>query len=73
MTDKILTGVVSEFDAKRGLGDIVGDDGNVWPFHCAEISDGSRQISVGQRVSFVTKFHVVRTEAFSVTPLSSAG
>ena len=68
MSESSLFGTVSSFDERRGLGEITDDSGVVWPFHCAEISDGSRLINVGQRVTFVTKFHVARTEAFGVTP-----
>lgn len=68
MSEPSLSGTVSSFDERRGLGEITDDSGAVWPFHCAEISDGSRQINVGQRVTFVTKFHVARVEAFGVTP-----
>jgi cold shock CspA family protein len=64
-----MYGAVSSFDERRGLGEITDDSGQVWPFHCAEIADGSRKIDVGQRVSFVTKFHVTRVEAFGITPV----
>ncbi len=69
MSDSSLLGVVTSFDVRRGLGEITDESGIVWPFHCAEIADSSRNIDLGQRVSFVTKFHVVRTEAFVVTPV----
>lgn len=62
-------GTVSEFDPRRGLGEITDDNGRVWPFHCAEIADGSRSIDVGRRVSFTPMFHVVRDEAFTIQPL----
>jgi len=45
-------GVVEEFDERRGLGTIVGDDGDVLPFHCTAIADGSRTTQAGQRVKF---------------------
>lgn len=69
MSESRDSGTVSSFDERRGLGEITDDAGQVWPFHCAEISDGSRHIAVGQQVSFITKFHVARVEAFEVTPL----
>jgi cold shock CspA family protein len=69
MSDSTMYGAVSSFDERRGLGEITDDSGQVWPFHCAEIADGSRKIDVGQRVSFVTKFHVTRVEAFGITPV----
>ncbi len=71
MTTNRLTGVVTEFDARRGLGEITGSDGRVWPFHCAVIADGSRNTEVGTSVSFTTAFHVVREEAFDIRPASS--
>ncbi len=64
-----MYGAVTLFDERRGLGEITDDSGQVWPFHCAEIADGSRKIDVGQRVSFVTKFHVTRVEAFGISPV----
>lgn len=69
MSDSTMYGAVTSFDERRGLGEITDDSGQVWPFHCAEIADGSRKIDVGQRVSFVTKFHVTRVEAFGITPV----
>ena len=69
MSESRNSGTVSSFDERRGLGEITDDAGQIWPFHCAEISDGSRRIDVGQRVSYITKFHVAREEAFEVTPL----
>lgn len=69
MSESPKSGIVTSFDERRGLGEITDDAGRVWPFHCAEISDGSRHINVGQHVSYVTKFHVAREEAFKVTPL----
>ena len=46
------SGVVKEFDERRGLGTIAGDDGAVLPFHCAAIADGSRTVEAGRRVRF---------------------
>jgi len=69
MSDSRNFGTVSSFDERRGLGEVTDEAGHAWPFHCAEISDGSRRIDVGQRVSFITKFHVAREEAFEVTTL----
>lgn len=69
MSPSLLNGHVTSFDERRGLGEITDDNGAVWPFHCAVIADGSRKIDVGQRVSFTTKFHVARDEAFDITSL----
>ncbi len=46
------TGVVETFDGHVGLGQVRGEDGRLWPFHCTEIADGSRSIAVGTRVEF---------------------
>jgi cold shock CspA family protein len=45
-------GVVEEFDEPRGWGTIVADDGDVLPFHCTAIADGSRTVEAGRRVQF---------------------
>jgi cold shock CspA family protein len=45
-------GVVEEFDDRRGLGTIVAGDGDVLPFHCTAIADGSRTVEAGRRVQF---------------------
>lgn len=67
-TSSRLTGVVTQFDVRRGLGEITDSTGRVWPFHCAVIADGSRSINVGEPVTFTTAFHVVRDEAFDIQP-----
>lgn len=51
------TGEVASFDEARGLGTITvaGDRagaGGELPFHCTAIADGTRTISVGERVRF---------------------
>jgi cold shock CspA family protein len=46
------SGVVEEFDEQRGLGTIVAADGDVLPFHCTAIADGSRNVEPGRRVQF---------------------
>ncbi|MGO9196017.1 MAG: hypothetical protein ACLQK4_02675 [Acidimicrobiales bacterium] len=48
----IHLGVVSAYDADRGLGS-VRDDAGEHPFHCTAISDGTRQIEEGTEVAFV--------------------
>ena len=40
------------FDERRGIGEIVADDGTVFPFHCTVIADGSRRIDPGTAVEF---------------------
>ena len=47
-----MTGVVREFDEKRGIGVVIGDDGVEYPFHCTRILDGTRRVPVGAAVEF---------------------
>ena len=64
-----MNGRVAAFDDGRGLGEIAGDDGAAYPFHCTAIADGSRTIAVGTRVAFaVVAGHGGRWEAASVQP-----
>lgn len=64
-----MTGRVAAFDDGRGLGEIAGDDGRTYPFHCTAIADGSRTIGVGARVEFsVVPGHLGRWEAAAVQP-----
>jgi cold shock protein len=63
------TGVVAEFDERRGLGTIRADGGGDLPFHCTAIADGTRTIPVGQRVAFdVVAGLVGRWEATEIGP-----
>ena len=63
------TGSVTSFDEARGLGEVTGDDGAVFPFHCTAITDGSRTIAVGAAVGFVVAAgHRGRLEARTVEP-----
>jgi CspA family cold shock protein len=61
-------GTVRDFDAERGLGTIAGDDGVTYPFHCAEIADGSRHVDVGARVTFAVIAKLGRYEAADIAP-----
>ncbi len=61
-------GRVGSFDADRGLGEIVSDDGRRYPFHCTEIADGSRTIAVGAAVRFVELAKLGRHEASRIEP-----
>ncbi len=45
-------GVVVDFDEARGLGTLEADDGELVPFHCVAIADGSRSVPVGARVRY---------------------
>jgi len=60
-------GTVAAFDEARGLGEITGDDGATYPFHCTGIADGSRTIEEGAAVRFdVIAGRLGRWEAWAV-------
>ena len=62
-----MRGTVRSFDGARGLGEIAGADGRVYPFHATTIADGSRTIAVGAAVEFdVVAGHRGRWEATAV-------
>ncbi|MGO9558319.1 MAG: hypothetical protein ACLPQS_09650 [Acidimicrobiales bacterium] len=64
-------GVVSAYEAARGLG-TVREDGREHPFHCTAISDGTREIDEGTAVAFVLAArHGGVYEARSVSKLGS--
>jgi CspA family cold shock protein len=44
-------GQVVAFDERRGRGEIESEDDR-YPFHCTEITDGTRTIDVGAAVDF---------------------
>lgn len=44
---------MASFDEDRGLGEVATSDGDVLPFHCTAIADGTRTIAVGTPVAFV--------------------
>jgi cold shock CspA family protein len=68
------TGVVTEFDDDRGLGSVLGDDGQHYRFHCAAVVDGTRTIAVGTRVVFaVAPGHGGRYEARSIIDIGTTG
>lgn len=46
-----ILGIVESFDERRGDGEILSDHGERLYFHCVSISDGSRTIEVGTRIS----------------------
>ena len=65
-----MRGKVSAFDSARGLGEITADDGNVFPFHCTAIADGTRTIATDAAVEFeVVAGHKGRWEAAAVRAL----
>lgn len=59
-------GTVTEFDEQRGLGVVTADDATTYPFHCAQIDDGTRTVDVGQQVRFWTLARFGRYEAGAV-------
>lgn len=46
-------GEVAAFDRDVGLGEVRARGGSLYPFHCTEIGDGTRDIAVGAEVAFV--------------------
>ncbi|MDQ1374471.1 MAG: cold shock protein [Actinomycetota bacterium] len=67
-------GVVADFDEKKGYGTMrADDDGRELFFHCTQIADGTRTITVGTHVTFdVVAGHLGRWEATAITPTSTA-
>ncbi len=63
-----MTGVVTEFDADRGLGVVTASDGATYLFHCVAIADGSRTIDVGKAVTFEALAKFGRHEATAIRP-----
>ncbi|MEP7204283.1 MAG: cold shock domain-containing protein [Ilumatobacteraceae bacterium] len=64
-----MRGTVTQFDKDVGLGEITRDEGQVVPFHCIVISDGSRDIPVGVEVEFELMCKLGRYEAAHVAPI----
>jgi hypothetical protein len=51
-------GKVVAFDVDAGIGEVAGDGGEVFGFHCTAIAGGERVISVGTPVVFSLRaFH----------------
>jgi cold shock CspA family protein len=62
-----VTGSVTTFDERRGIGEVTAADGAVYLFHCTAIADGSRTIAVGAAVAFErVPGHHGRWEAASI-------
>ena len=51
-TRPVRLGTVTAFDDHAGLGEVTSQSGDVHPFHCTAIADGSRTIEVGAAVGF---------------------
>ncbi len=63
------TGTVAVFDEDRGLGEIAGDDGVTYHFHCTGIADGSRTIAPDTPVRFdIIAGRLGRWEAWQIAP-----
>jgi cold shock CspA family protein len=74
LTGEVRRGKVDTFDDAAGLGMIRADDGGAYPFHCTQITGGTRTIEPGTTVEFVVfAGHMGRWEARSVTALGSSG
>ena len=65
-----MTGTVSQFDGQAGLGVVLADDGSAYPFHCAEIVDGTRTIETGTAVDFDVLHKLGGVEARRIRPSS---
>ena len=63
-----LRGAVIAFDRQVGLGEVRAADGTVYPFHCIEIADGTRDIEVGAAVEFGLLCKLGRYEAAGLAP-----
>ena len=59
-------GSVTAFDDDAGLGSITDCAGVAYPFHCAEIADGTRTIEVGAAVEFSVLHKLGREEAAGI-------
>lgn len=64
----LLAGTVIAFDREVGLGEVRAADGSVYPFHCIEIADGTRDIAVGTAVEFGLIGKLGRYEAAHIAP-----
>ena len=63
----MLSGIVVDFDAERGLGRIDATDGRTFPFHCTQIADGTRDVAVGIAVRFDVLAKLGRYEATAIS------
>ena len=67
-----MRGRVASFDAHVGLGEVEGEDGRRYGFHCTQIADGSRTIDIGADVTFeVVPGHLGRWEAARIATLDA--
>jgi cold shock CspA family protein len=62
-------GIVSAFDRHVGAGTVTEDaTGEIWPFHCTRIADGSRSVEVGAAVCFEVEPGPTGLEAVAIRP-----
>jgi cold shock CspA family protein len=61
----VLAGTVDAFDRTRGVGEIDAG-GHRYPFHAANIANGTRTIDVGAHVSFQRLARFGRWEATDI-------
>jgi cold shock CspA family protein len=47
-----VIGFVTSFDEASGDGVITATEGEAWPFHCTQISNGARYVRIGTLVAF---------------------
>ena len=65
-----MTGTVTEWDERAGFGTVTAEDGRSYFFHCTQIANGSRTITIGAAVRFaVMAGHLGRWEAAHVEEL----
>jgi cold shock CspA family protein len=64
-------GSVTLFDEARGLGGVTDETGDVFTFHCVEITDGTRSIAVGTPVRFEVIAKLGHYEAARITTRNS--
>lgn len=63
-------GLIEQFDERRGIGVVTGDDGERHGFHCTAVADGSRSIEVGTRVVYEMRTGPLgRDEASAISPV----
>jgi cold shock CspA family protein len=61
-------GTVRAYDQRAGVGEIETADGEVLPFHCTALVDGTRTIEPGTAVEFErAPSHLGRWEATAVS------
>jgi cold shock CspA family protein len=64
-------GTVADFDDPRGVGTVRSTAGDLYPFHCTAVADGSRTIATGTVVSFrVVPGRLGRWEATELRPVT---